>query len=46
MSNFSVLDFGSVYDSLTSFANLSNFWSLFETVFGSEYDLSVAQWLR
>jgi hypothetical protein len=46
MSGFSVSGLGSVYDSLTSFANLSNFWSLFETVFGSEYDLSVAQWLR
>jgi hypothetical protein len=46
MSNFSVSGLGSVYDSLTSFANLSNFWSLFETAFGSEYDLSVAQWLR
>ena len=28
----------SVYAQLTSFANLSNFWSLFDTAFGSSYD--------
>jgi Ca2+-binding RTX toxin-like protein len=28
----------SVYDQLTNFANLSNFWSLFNTAFGSSYD--------
>jgi Ca2+-binding RTX toxin-like protein len=36
MTNFSSL--ASVYAQLTSFANLSNFWSLFNTAFGSSYD--------
>ena len=36
----------SVYDQLTSFANLSNFWSLFNTVFGSNYDYTLAAMLR
>jgi uncharacterized repeat protein (TIGR01451 family) len=32
----------SVYAQLTSFANLSNFWSLFDTAFGSSYDSATA----
>jgi len=32
----------SVYAQLTSFANLSNFWSLFDTAFGSSYDSAKA----
>ena len=32
----------SVYAQLTNFANLGNFWSLFDTVFGSSYDLTTA----
>ena len=32
----------SVYAQLTSFANLSNFWSLFDTAFGSSYDFATA----
>ena len=32
----------SVYAQLTSFANLSNFWSLFNTAFGSSYDSAKA----
>lgn len=32
----------SVYDQLTDFANLSNFWSLFNTAFGSSYDSAKA----
>ena len=36
----------SVYAQLTSFANLSNFWSLFETAFGSSYDSAKAATLR
>ena len=34
MSNVSVSSLESVYAQLTSFANLSNFWNLFDTVFG------------
>jgi len=32
----------SVYDQLTDVANLSNFWSLFNTAFGSSYDSAKA----
>jgi hypothetical protein len=32
----------SVYAQLTSFANLSNFWSLFNTAFGSSHDFATA----
>ena len=32
----------SVYAQLTSFAKLENFWSLFDTVFGSSYDFATA----
>jgi len=32
----------SVYAQLTGFANLSNFWTLFNTAFGSSYDLETA----
>ena len=42
MSNVSVPSLTSVYAQLTSFANLSNFWSLFETAFGSSYDSAKA----
>jgi hypothetical protein len=40
-----------VYAQLTDFANLSNFWSLFDTAFGSSYDFATAakfksQWQR
>jgi choice-of-anchor C domain-containing protein len=42
MSNVSVSSLASVYDQLTDFANLSNFWSLFNTAFGSSYDLAKA----
>ncbi|UXE58898.1 MAG: hypothetical protein KA717_23210 [Woronichinia naegeliana WA131] len=38
MSNVSVSSLASVYAQLTDFANLSNFWSLFNTAFGSSYD--------
>jgi hypothetical protein len=40
MTNFSSI--ASVYAQLTSFANLSNFWSLFNTAFGSSYDSAKA----
>ncbi len=40
MTTFSLL--ASVYDQLTDFANLSNFWSLFNTAFGSSYDSAKA----
>jgi hypothetical protein len=36
----------SVYAQLTSFANLSNFWDLFETAFGSSYDFATATSFR
>ena len=40
MSNVSVSSLESVYAQLTSFANLSNFWNLFDTVFGSSHDFA------
>ena len=43
MTSFSV---SSVYAQLTSFANLSNFWSLFDTAFSSSYDFATAASLR
>ena len=43
MAGFSV---SSVYAQLTSFANLSNFWSLFDTAFGSSYDFATAASFR
>jgi hypothetical protein len=43
MSTFSL---SSVYAQLTSFANLSNFWSLFNTAFGSSYDFATAASFR
>jgi hypothetical protein len=36
------LSLASVYAQLTNFANLSNFWSLFNTTFGSSYDSATA----
>jgi hypothetical protein len=36
----------SVYAQITSFANLSNFWDLFETAFGSSYDFATATSFR
>ena len=42
MSNVSVSSLASVYDQLGNFANLSNFWSLFNTAFGSSYDSAKA----
>ena len=39
-------DFSSVYAQLTSFAKLENFWSLFETAFGSSYDFATAASFR
>ena len=43
MSTFSL---SSVYAQLTSFANLENFWSLFNTAFGSSYDFATAASFR
>ncbi|MDD1443651.1 discoidin domain-containing protein, partial [Dolichospermum sp. ST_sed3] len=42
MISFFVPSLASVYAQLTNFANLGNFWSLFDTVFGSSYDLTTA----
>ena len=39
-------DFSSVYAQLTSFAKLENFWSLFDTAFGSRYDFATAASFR
>ena len=46
MSNSSVPSLLSVYAQLTSFAKLENFWSLFDTAFGSSYDFATAATLR
>ena len=46
MNSSSVFSLSSVYAQLTSFANLSNFWSLFDTAFGSNYDFAKATTLR
>ena len=43
MSSFSV---SSVYAQLISFAKLENFWSLFDTAFGSSYDFATAASFR
>jgi beta propeller repeat protein len=43
MSTFSL---SSVFAQLTSFANLENFWSLFNTAFGSSYVFATAATLR
>ena len=42
MNNSSSPSLSSVYAQLTSFANLENFWSLFNTAFGSNYDFATA----
>ena len=39
-------DFPSVYAQFTSFAKLDNFWSLFDTAFGSSYDFATAASFR
>ena len=39
-------DFSSIYAQLTSFAKLENFWSLFDTAFGSSYDFATAASFR
>ena len=39
-------DFYSVYVQFTSFAKLDNFWSLFDTAFGSSYDFATAASFR
>ncbi|MFN9174540.1 MAG: hypothetical protein ACK58N_08525 [Synechocystis sp.] len=46
MPNFLVPSLASVYAQLTSFAKLENFWSLFDTAFGSSYDFATAATLR
>ena len=46
MISSSVFSLSSIYAELTSFANLSNFWSLFNTAFGSSYDFATAATLR
>jgi hypothetical protein len=43
-SSFPSLSF--IYNQLTNFANLENFWTLFDTAFGSSYDFATAASLR
>ena len=44
----SVLSAGltTVYQQLTAFAGLESFWTNFDSIFGTEYNVSVAQSLR
>jgi hypothetical protein len=42
MANISSLNLSSLYNQLTSFANLSNFWNRFDSVFGTSYDKAIA----
>ena len=42
MISSSFFDFSLIYAQLTNFAKLSNFWSLFDTAFGSSYDSAKA----
>jgi hypothetical protein len=46
MSNLSALGLAPVYDLLTGFAHRDDFWGLFETAFGIQYDRSVAEGFR
>ncbi len=46
MPNSFFSSLSSVYDQLVNFANLENFWSLFETTFGSSYDSAKAATLK
>jgi hypothetical protein len=46
MPNSFFSSLSSVYDQLRNFANLENFWSLFETAFGSSYDSAKAATLK
>ena len=46
MPNSFFSSLSSVYDQLRNFANLENFWSLFETAFGSSYDFATAASFR
>ena len=46
MPNSLFSSLSSVYDQLRNFANLENFWSLFETAFGSSYDSAKAATLK
>lgn len=46
MTNISSLNLSSVYEQLRSFANLSNFWNRFDSVFGTAYDKAIADTLR
>jgi Ca2+-binding RTX toxin-like protein len=46
MASLFDLDLNSIYNQLTSFSNLENFWKLFSTIFGAEYDPRTASSLR
>ena len=41
MSNLSAFGLAPVYDLLAGFAHLDDFWGLFATAFGTQYDRSV-----
>jgi hypothetical protein len=40
------LELVTVYEQLTGFAGIEDFWNQFNTAFGSEYDLAKAENLR
>ena len=44
--SISSVSLASFYAQLASFANLANFWSLFDTAFGSSYDFAIAASFR
>ena len=46
MSNLSAFGLAPVYDLLTGFAHLDDFWGLFDAVFGTQYNSRVAEEFR
>ena len=46
MSTLSAFALAPVYNLLTGFASLDNFWGLFETAFGTQYYPGVAEGYR
>ena len=42
MSISTVMDLAIVYDQLTSFANLENFWQSFDAIYGTQYNQAIA----
>jgi Ca2+-binding RTX toxin-like protein len=46
MSISTVMDLAIVYDQLTSFANLENFWQSFDAIYGTQYNQAIAATLQ